>query len=127
MATLASAFAGLAVLLAVVGLYGVMAFVVSRRTREIGIRLALGCPRGSAIRLMLRDAAMMLAVGIAVAIPVVWALGRLVEAQLFGVRPMDWTTIAGAAFLLALAGLAASAVPARRATLRSVTETLRCE
>jgi ABC-type antimicrobial peptide transport system permease subunit len=127
MASLASAFSGLAILLAVVGLYGVMAFVVSRRTREIGIRLALGCSQRRAVRLMLRDAVRMLAVGIAIGIPLVWSLGRLVESQLFGVQPMDGATIGISALLLALVGLAASALPARRATLRSVTETLRYE
>ena len=127
LATLASAFAALALLLALVGLYGVMAFVASRRTREIGIRLALGCPRGSAVRLMLRDAAVMVVAGITIALPMVWAVGRLVESQLYGVRPMDWTTIGISALLLGLVGFGASAVPARRAVSGNVTETLRCE
>ncbi|MFN0103084.1 MAG: ABC transporter permease [Bryobacteraceae bacterium] len=127
LATLASAFAGLAILLAVLGLYGVIAFVVTRRTREIGIRLALGSSRGGAIRLILRDAFVMLGLGVAIAIPAVWGVGRLVENQLFGVRPMDGATIAGAIMVVVLAGLGASLIPARRAVMRSVTETLRYE
>jgi predicted permease len=116
LASLASAFAGLAVLLAVVGLYGVMSFVVSRRTREIGIRLALGAPRGAAVGLILRDAAVMVVAGLAIGLPSVWVLGRLIENQLFGVRPMDATTIG-----------AASVLPARRATAVTPMEALRYE
>ena len=74
LAMLASGFAGLAVLLAVVGVYGVMSFVVSHRTREIGIRIALGASRGAAVWLILRDAALMLAAGVALALPAVWSL-----------------------------------------------------
>src|SRR5260221_4687456 len=114
-ATLASAFAGLAIVLAVLGLYGVIAFVVTRRTREVGIRIALGSTRGRAIRLILRDAFVMLGLGIVGAIPAVWGLGRLVKSQLFGVAPMDALTIIVAVLLVALAGIAASLIPARRA------------
>lgn len=127
LATLASAFAGLAILLAVLGLYGVIAFVVTRRTREIGIRLALGSSRWRAVRLILQDAILMLGLGIAIAIPAVWGVGRLVESQLFGVRPLDGLTILSAVSLVCLAGVGASLIPARRAVMRSVTETLRWE
>ena len=127
LAMLASAFAALAILLAVVGLYGVMSFVVSRRTREIGIRLALGASRGTALWLVLRDAAGMVAAGLATALPAVWGLGRLIENQLFGVRAMDGTTIAGAAALVALVGIGATTLPARRATAVSPMEALRYE
>ena len=127
LAMLASAFAGLAILLAVVGLYGVMSFVVSRRTREIGIRIALGCSRGAAVWLILRDAATMVAAGLAIALPAVWGLGRLIQNQLFGVRAMDEPTIAAAAVLVALVALGASALPARRATSISPMEALRYE
>jgi len=81
LAILASAFAALAILLAVVGLYGVMSFVVSRRTREIGIRLALGAPRSAAVWLIVRDASIMVVAGLAIALPTVWGLGRLIENQ----------------------------------------------
>ena len=127
LATLASAFAGLAVLLTVVGLYGVMSFVVTRRTREIGIRLALGASKGSALWLILRETATMVAAGLTIALPAVWALGRLIESQLFEVRAMDGATIAAAVALVAVVALAASAFPARRATSISPIEALRTE
>ncbi|MBI2689453.1 MAG: ABC transporter permease [Acidobacteria bacterium] len=127
LATLASAFAALAILLALLGLYGVISFVVTRRTREIGIRLALGSSQGRAVRLILRDAFVMVTAGVTIAVPAVWSLGRFVENQLFGVRPMDGVTIAGAVLLVGFAGLTASLIPARKAVTRSVTETLRWE
>jgi predicted permease len=127
LASLASAFAGLAVLLAVVGLYGVMSFVVTRRTREIGIRLALGAQRGAAVRLILRDAFLMVLAGLAIGLPSVWVLGRFVESQLFGVRPMDAATIGAASVLVAVVALGASALPARRATAITPMEALRYE
>jgi predicted permease len=127
LATLAAAFAGLAMALAVVGLYGVTAFVVSRRTREIGIRLALGSTRRGAVWVAVRDTVTMLAAGLAVALPAVWALGRLVQTQLFGLSALDPATIAAAVVLIALTALAASAVPARRAASVSPTEALRYE
>ena len=127
LATLASAFAALAILLAVVGLYGVMSFVVSRRTREIGIRVALGASRGAAMWLVLRDAAVMVAAGLAIALPAVWGLGRLIENQLYGVRAMDASTIAAAAVLIAVVALGASFIPVRRATAISPMDALRYE
>jgi predicted permease len=127
LANLASAFAALAVLLAIVGLYGVLTFVVSRRTREIGIRLALGASRGAAVGLILRDTIIMVAAGLAIALPSIWALGRLIENQLFGVRPTDAATIGAACVLVALAALTASALPARRATSVTPMEALRYE
>jgi predicted permease len=127
LAMLASVFAGLATLLAVVGLYGVMSFVVSRRTREIGIRLALGASRGRTVWLVLRDTASMVAAGLAIALPAVWGLGRLIKSQLFGVAAMDGLTVASAAALVALVALAASAIPARRAISVSPIEALRCD
>src|SRR5262249_1744816 len=88
----ASAFGGLAILLAVVGVYGVMAFVVVNRTREIGIRVALGASRASASWLILRDTTVMLASGVVVALPSVWLLRTLIGSQLFGVEATDWPT-----------------------------------
>jgi len=127
LATLASAFAALAVLLTVVGIYGVMSFVVASRVREIGVRLALGASRGSAVWLVLRDAAVMLAAGLAMAFPTVWGLGRFIENQLYGVRALDPPTIVGASLLVALVALGAAALPARRASSVSPLEALRCE
>ena len=127
LAMLASGFAGLAVLLAVVGVYGVMSFVVSHRTREIGIRVALGASRGSAIWLILRDATTMLGRGVLMALPAVAILGRLIESQLFGVQPVDWPTILAAAVIVSIATIAASALPVVRATAISPIEALRNE
>jgi predicted permease len=127
LAILATAFAALAVLLAVVGLYGVTSFVVTRRTREIGIRMALGATREAALWLVIRDTGVLVIAGIAIALPFVGGLGRLVESQLFGVRALDATTIAVCAALVVLAALAAAAVPARRASSLNPVEALRCE
>jgi len=79
----------LALLLSLVGLYGVMSFVVTQRRHEIGIRIALGATGRSAMSLLLRDAIAMIIAGIAIAVPCVGALGRLVESQLFGVTATD--------------------------------------
>jgi putative ABC transport system permease protein len=127
LATLAAAFAGLATLLAVVGVYGLMSFVVSQRTREIGIRVALGASRGSAVWLILREVLTMLAWGILIALPGLWSLGRFVESQLFGVHATDWRTALGASVLVALVALVASALPLRRATAINPIDALRCE
>jgi len=94
LATLSGSFSTLALLLSLVGLYGVMSFVVTQRTREIGIRLALGATRWSAIWLVLRDALAMILAGIGIGLPVVWVLGRLVESQLYEVKPSDPAVIA---------------------------------
>jgi ABC-type antimicrobial peptide transport system permease subunit len=110
-----------------IGLYGVMSFVVTRRTREIGIRLALGATGASAIRLILRDAIVMIALGIAIALPCVGALGKLVQSQLFGVTATDPATIAAAALVLAAGALTAAFIPAWRASNVSPTDALRLE
>jgi ABC-type antimicrobial peptide transport system permease subunit len=125
LATLSGGFAAVALLLSVVGLYGVMSFVVTHRTQEIGIRMALGATRSTAVWLVVRDAAVMIGAGTAIALPCVWGVSRLVEAQLFGVRALDAPTIAGASTLLALVALAAAMLPAWRAASVSPTEALR--
>jgi predicted permease len=125
LAALSGSFGTLALLLSLVGLYGVMSFVVTQRTREIGIRLALGATRGSAIWLVLRDALVMIAVGTAIALPCVAALGRLVESQLFGVKPTDPLSIAAATLLLTSAALGAALIPAYRASTVNPTDALR--
>src|ERR1700730_3226489 len=93
LAALSTGFGALALMLSLVGLYGVMSFVVTQRTRELGIRLALGASRLSTIWLVLRDALVMIAGGTAIALPCVWALGRLVESQLYDVKPTDPVTL----------------------------------
>ncbi len=125
LATLSGSFGTLALLLSLVGLYGVMSFVVTQRTREIGIRLALGATKGSAIWLVLRDALVMITAGTAIALPCVWALGRLVESQLFGVKPTDPSAIAAATLLLTSAALGAALIPACRASTVNPIDALR--
>jgi predicted permease len=127
LASLSSSFGALALLLSLIGVYGVMSFVVTRRTREIGIRLALGATGASAIRLVLRDAVTMIAGGIAIALPCVAALSKLVQSQLFGVTATDPATVAAAALLLAAGALAAAFIPAWRASNVSPTDALRLE
>ena len=125
LASLASAFAAVAILLAMIGVYGVMSFVVTGRTREIGIRRALGATSQATVWLILRDGIVMLMAAVSLALPVVWGLGRFIESQLFGVRAMDWPTVTGAAVVIALVALAASGMPVRRAVSVSPVEALR--
>jgi predicted permease len=127
LATLSGSFGTVALLLSLVGLYGVMSFVVAQRTREIGVRVALGATRFSTVWLVLRDALVMITAGVAIALPCVWALGRLVESQLYDVKPTDPATIAVATLVLCSAALGAALVPARRATAVNPTEALRFE
>ena len=127
LATLSSGFGAIALLLSVVGLYGVMSFVVTHRTQEIGVRLALGATRSAVVWLIVRDALVMIGAGTAIALPCAWALRRLVEAQLFGVSAVDGPTIAAASGLLALVALGAAMLPAWRAASVSPTEALRFE
>ena len=127
LAALSGSFGTLALLLSLVGLYGVMSFVVTQRTREIGIRLALGATRSATVWLVLRDALVMIAAGIAIALPCVWALGRLVESQLYDVKPTDPAMIAIATLILCSAALGAALIPARRASAVNPTEALRFE
>jgi ABC-type antimicrobial peptide transport system permease subunit len=127
LAALSTSFGTLALALSLVGLYGVMSFVVTQRTREIGIRLALGATRFSTIWLVLRDALVMIAAGTAIALPCVWALGRLVESQLYDVKPTDPVTILVATLVLGSTALGAALIPARRASAVNPTNALRLE
>ena len=126
-AVLSAAFGVLATLLAALGLYGVMAFVVARRTKEIGLRMALGASQGGVVWMVLREALALLGIGLAVGVPCAFLLSRYVSSQLFGVKPTDvWTA---AAALLILAGVAAGAgwLPARRASAIDPIKALRYE
>ena len=116
MATLASAFGGLALMLAAVGLYGVLTYTVVQRTNEIGIRLALGAQRSQVLWLVMRDVTRMLVLGTAFGLPAAWAASRLVSSMLFGLATNDPTTIVLAIALLVLTALVAGYLPARRAT-----------
>ena len=115
-ATLSVAFGGLATLLAAIGLYGVMSFAVARRTREIGIRMALGAERARVLWLVLREAAVLTSIGIALGIAGAVYLSRQIESQLFGLSPLDPPTLAGSLVLLSAVALLAGYVPARRAS-----------
>jgi ABC-type antimicrobial peptide transport system permease subunit len=115
-AYLAAVFGFLATLLAAVGLYGVMAYNVGRRTREIGIRMALGAPSPSVMWLVMREVLVMLGLGVAVAVPAAWALARLVQSQLYGIAPSDPMSMAAATLAIALAAALAGYIPALRAT-----------
>ena len=127
LATLSSGFGTIALLLSMVGLYGIVSFLVVRRRQEIGVRLALGATRSAAVWLIAREAIVMIAAGTAIALPGVWALGRLVESQLFGVSAIDAPTVATATLVLALVGLCAAMLPAWRAASVNPTEALRYE
>jgi ABC-type antimicrobial peptide transport system permease subunit len=127
MATLLTGFGGIALLLSVMGLYGVMSFVVTQRTREIGVRLALGATRGAAVWLVLRDALIMIGCGTTIALLAGWALGRVISGQLFGVAPIHVPTIALATALLGFVAIAAAMVPAWRAASVSPTTALSAE
>jgi predicted permease len=113
---LTSAFAGLATLLAAVGLYGVLAFNVARRTREIGIRMALGADRRHVRGLVVREIAVMLVLGVAVGLAAAAGAGRLVESVLYGMKPWDPFVYGAATVVLAAVAMVAAYVPARRAT-----------
>jgi predicted permease len=115
-AMLSGFFGLLALLLATLGLYGVMAFVVSRRTSEIGIRMALGAERRSIVGLVLRESLVLIAFGVLAGSVLALALARTVRSLVFGLEPTDPLTLAAAAFVLALVGLGASFLPARRAS-----------
>ncbi len=115
-ARLATALAGLALALACIGLYGLMAYAVSRRTPEIGIRMALGAARGRVLRMIVADAARLMVAGLAVGVCAALAAGRYLENQLFGLTPSDPMTQALAVALLGVVALAAAYLPARRAS-----------
>jgi predicted permease len=116
LATLSAIFGCLATLLAAVGLYGVMAYMVARRTREIGIRMALGASGGSVVWLVMREVLLLAVVGLAIGLPSAWALTRLVETQLFGIKAADPPTMTVAAIGIAAVAALAGYFPARRAT-----------
>ena len=112
---LLGAFAGLALLLAGIGIYGVLSYLVGQRTREIGVRMALGAQRLDVLRMVLGDGARMTMVGAAIGLVAALALTRLMASMLFGVRPTDPVTFAAVAVLLCSIALFACYLPARRA------------
>ncbi len=125
--SLCSVFGFLATLLAVVGLYGVMAYTVSRRTREIGIRVALGAARSSVINMVMREVLLLIGLGVLIGVPLSIGLSSLVRSQLFGLVPHDPITIGFASALLALVAAFAGFVPAMRASRIDPMRALRYE
>jgi predicted permease len=115
-AMLAAGFGLLATVLASIGLYGVMAFVVARRRKELGIRLALGAEPGGVIWLVMREVLLLLAIGLAIGVPAAIGLGRLVASQLYGIEARDPWTATATVILLTLVSAAAGVIPAHRAS-----------
>jgi len=124
-ATLTTLFGVLGLILAAVGLYGVMAYSVEQRTSEIGVRMALGADRGQVIKMVLRGAFSQIGIGLALGIPAAVAAGQLMKNQLFGVKAWDPIMLLLATLMLGLAALLASAIPARRAAGVEPMEALR--
>ncbi|HLY39984.1 MAG TPA: ABC transporter permease [Terracidiphilus sp.] len=126
-AWLVGGFAGMALLLSVVGLYGVIAYSVSQRTREIGVRMALGAERGSVYGMVLGEAGRLIAVGVIAGSAAAVGAAMLIRNLLFGVQAWDVPTLLAVALVLAFAAVAASFLPARRAASVSPAEALRTE
>jgi predicted permease len=127
LATLSSVFGFLATLLAGLGLYGVMAFMVARRTREIGIRMALGAGQGTVVWMVLRETLVLAAIGVAIGLAGAYGVTRLIQTQLFGVQPTDLLTMAAASLGIAAVTAMAGYLPARRATAIDPMSALRWE
>jgi ABC-type antimicrobial peptide transport system permease subunit len=115
-ARLSAGFALLALSIASVGLYGTMSYAVARRTGEIGIRMALGAARGRVLSMIMRQVAILAAVGLVIGLPVTFGASRLVGSSLYGVKAGDPTSIVTAVVAIVIAAIAAGYVPARRAS-----------
>jgi ABC-type antimicrobial peptide transport system permease subunit len=126
-ALLASGFGVLALVLAAVGLYGILSYAVTRRTPEIGVRMALGAKRADVLRMIFSEVLRIVVIGIAVAIPIVFACRKLLAGMLFGVSVMDPAAMVIAAFTLAAVAAIAGFVPARRASRVDPMVALRCD
>jgi ABC-type antimicrobial peptide transport system permease subunit len=119
--------AAMALLLGTIGLYGVIAYSVAQRTREIGIRIALGSRRGEVVRLVLKEGMFVIAIGIAVGLGAALGSTRLLSSLIYGVSVTDPIAFVGVVVLLALVGLSACYIPARRASRVDPVVALRCE
>jgi putative ABC transport system permease protein len=114
--TLAMFFGGLALFLSAIGIYGVLAYLVTQRQREIGIRAALGCTSAGVVKLVLREALWLLGAGLVLGAAGSVALRSVVAGQLYGVKPLDPAVMSAVVLTLAIVGMAACTLPARRAT-----------
>jgi predicted permease len=126
-ATLSAAFGVLATLLAAIGVYGVMAYTVAQRTREIGVRMALGAEVAHVVWLVMKEVLLLAGIGIAIGLPAAYALTRFTKSQLYGIDPNDAFTITLATAGIALVALASGFIPARRAALVDPIKALRWE
>jgi predicted permease len=126
-AQVSTAFGALALLVACVGLYGILAYGVARRTREIGLRLALGATRGAVLWMVLRESLALVGLGFALGIPAALAASRLIRTMLYGLTPADPAIIAAAFLILIATSTAAAYIPARRAASVDPTIALRYE
>jgi putative ABC transport system permease protein len=126
-ALLSASFGLVAVLLAAIGLYGVLAYSTEQRTREIGIRMAMGADRVSVVRMVLQDVLWIGGISVVITLPLAMLLGRLIESQLFGVRASDPLTLFGGTLLVAAVALLAAMLPARRAASVEPMQALRSE
>jgi putative ABC transport system permease protein len=127
MATLSGFFGLLAGILATIGLYGVISYMVARRKNEIGIRIALGADRSAVVGLVLREATLLLIAGLAIGTAVSAAAGSVARSMLYGLQPHDPVTIAMAAAILGTVAIVASYLPARRAASLDPVAALRDE
>jgi len=125
--SLLTAFAGIALVLALVGLYGLMAFSVNRRTREVGIRMALGAERRDVLLLVMRNAGVLVGVGLVAGLACVWVVTRVMRSFLFGVSEHDPMTVVAVSALMIVCGLMAALVPARRAASIEPMQALRTD
>jgi ABC-type antimicrobial peptide transport system permease subunit len=126
-ASLVGLFGAITLVLACIGLYGMAAASVASRTREIGVRMALGASRAGVVRMVIGQVAVTAGAGILVGLPATWALARVVESQLYGVQAHDFTSLALAASAVAAASVGAALAPARRATRVDPVTALRWE
>jgi predicted permease len=126
-ASLSTIFGGLATLLAIIGLYGVTAYAILRRTREIGIRMALGAVPADVIAMVMREVFILVGIGLAAGVSLALVLANLVRSQLFGLNPRDPITFVGSAIVLAVAAGFAGLIPALRASTLTATSALRHE
>jgi predicted permease len=126
-AQLSTLFGILSLILASVGLYGVMSYFVARRTSEIGIRMALGATRSSVVAMIMRSVLWQVLIGLCLGIPAALYAGHLMKSQLYGVGSYDWMALAGAPIMLVLCAVAAGFIPARRAASIEPMQALRTE
>jgi ABC-type antimicrobial peptide transport system permease subunit len=124
---MSAGFGLLATVLAVIGLYGVMAFIVARRTKELGVRMALGAQRRAVIWLVMKEVLILVTIGLIIGVPAALGLGRFVSAQLYGIQGTDPRTAVTMVLVLSTIAAAAGMIPAHRASRTDPIKALRFE